>query len=472
MSDFKALVKHSTNYFFATIAQKALAFISIPLYTKLLSVYEYGVMSVFLSTVGIVQVLLTLNTEVAVSRYFYDARNEQDFKDFCTTSIKISSNVWLIMSLVIIAITPWLADKLMFSKTLTLCLIPVASYSVINSIFTQIYQPLLQSRKIAIVSSVQTYLAFGLSVLFMLCLDSDKYYGYVFGTIMAMIILSTYLIRQIKPFYVKAKIKKEHVKYLLNYSLPYIPYTLSGIILAQFGRIFMSNYAGFDAAGLYSFVANIGMIMMILISLFHSAWNPYYLQYMTDKKYSSIDKDYDLIWRITLVGAAGLSIFGKDIACILSSQVEYLSGMYMLPLIVLGYVFYQWAYVYLRSTGFAKRTIWNAVSIMISGSSNIALSFLLVERFQGLGIAVAFCVSYFVLMVVSYLINRFILKQYVPNVRLFVFPLVVLTFIYLIYYILDLGTYGLFVRILVFIFISCILLWKYFDYVMSAFKKI
>jgi O-antigen/teichoic acid export membrane protein len=109
---------------------------------------------------------------------------------------------------------------------------------------------------------------------------------------------------------------------------------------------------------------------------------------------------------------------------------------------------------------------------MISGSSNIALSFLLVERFQGLGIAVAFCVSYFVLMVVSYLINRFILKQYVPNVRLFVFPLVVLTFIYLIYYILDLGTYGLFVRILVFIFISCILLWKYFDYVMSAFKKI
>jgi len=179
MSDFKALAKHSTNYFFATIAQKALAFISIPLYTKLLSVYEYGVMSVFLSTVGIVQVLLTLNTEVAVSRYFYDARNEQDFKDFCTISIKISSNVWLIMSLIIIAITPWLADKLMFSKTLTLCLIPVASYSVINSIFTQIYQPLLQSRKIAIVSSVQTYLAFGLSVLFMLCLDSDKYYGYV-----------------------------------------------------------------------------------------------------------------------------------------------------------------------------------------------------------------------------------------------------------------------------------------------------
>ena len=41
MSDFKALAKHSTNYLFATMATKALVFISIPvqgyfLYMKVL----------------------------------------------------------------------------------------------------------------------------------------------------------------------------------------------------------------------------------------------------------------------------------------------------------------------------------------------------------------------------------------------------------------------------------------------------
>lgn len=40
MSDFKALAKHSTNYLFAIMATKALAFISIPVYTRLLSVYK------------------------------------------------------------------------------------------------------------------------------------------------------------------------------------------------------------------------------------------------------------------------------------------------------------------------------------------------------------------------------------------------------------------------------------------------
>lgn len=42
MSDFKALAKHSTNYLFAIMATKALAFISIPVYTRLLSIIVFG----------------------------------------------------------------------------------------------------------------------------------------------------------------------------------------------------------------------------------------------------------------------------------------------------------------------------------------------------------------------------------------------------------------------------------------------
>lgn len=43
MSDFKALAKHSTNYLFATMATKALAFISIPVYTRLLSLIVFRI---------------------------------------------------------------------------------------------------------------------------------------------------------------------------------------------------------------------------------------------------------------------------------------------------------------------------------------------------------------------------------------------------------------------------------------------
>ena len=51
------------------------------------------------------------------------------------------------MSLIMVMLNPWLAEELSFSKVLTLCMIPVATYSIINSIFIQIYQPLLRSKK-------------------------------------------------------------------------------------------------------------------------------------------------------------------------------------------------------------------------------------------------------------------------------------------------------------------------------------
>lgn len=474
MSDFKALAKHSTNYLAATLATKALAFISIPVYTRLLTVAEYGVMQVFLSMIGIVHVLLTLNAEVAVSRYYYDAKDDQDFKEFVTTSIKVTFRIWCAMVAIMLLCTPWLAKELSFSKLLTLAMIPVSSYQAINSIFTQIYQPLLQSKKIAIVSSVQAYMAFGLSVVFMLILKEDRYYGYVYGTIVAMILLSVYLSNQISPFYVKCKIKKEHVRYILNYCLPYIPYTLSGVIIAQFGRIVMSDYGGFESAGIFSFMSNIAALMLIVISVVHSAWNPYYLQYMTDRDYTSIDKDYDIIWRTTLVSGVALSLFAKELGAILGKP-EYLSMMYLLPLMVVGYLFYQWAYVYLRSTGFAKKTIWNAVAVIVGGVVNIVLNVVLVKKYDALGITISFLVSYFVMLVVSYLINRYILRQYTPLAWKFIWPfLVTLLFLVLSSYFNTLGNNVDFkyivIKFLILIAFSIIILWKYYPQIMLIIK--
>ncbi len=475
MSDFKALAKHSTNYLAATLATKALAFISIPVYTRLMTVAEYGVMQVFLSMIGIVHVLLTLNAEVAVSRYYYDAKDDQDFKEFVTTTIKVTFRIWCAMVAIMLLCTPWLSNVLSFSQLLTIAMIPVASYQAINSIFTQIYQPLLQSKKIAIVSSVQAYLAFGLSAFFMLMLKEDRYYGYVYGTIVAMILLSVYLSNQIRPFYVKCKINKEHLRYILNYCLPYIPYTLSGVIIAQFGRIVMSDYGGFESAGIYSFMSNIAALMLIVISVVHSAWNPYYLQYMTDKDYTSIDKDYNLIWRVTLVCGLALSFFAKELGAILGKP-EYLSMMYLLPLMVIGYLFYQWAYVYLRSTGFAKKTIWNAVAVIVSGIVNVVLNVVLVKDYDALGITISFVVSYFVMLVVSYIINRYVLKQYTPLARKFIWPFfVTIPFLAIAVYVNTLGDNIDFkyivVKLFILIIFSAIILWNYYPSVIARIES-
>ena len=139
MSDHKSLIKHSFNYLLANIATKALALIAIPVYTRLLTVEEYGVVNVFISLTGIVTVLLTLNTEEAISRFFFDAKNEDEFKQFVGTTLRVNGCVCLLSILIFVLCIGPLSKMMGMSKLLALCLIPVALYNVSNTIFQQIY---------------------------------------------------------------------------------------------------------------------------------------------------------------------------------------------------------------------------------------------------------------------------------------------------------------------------------------------
>ena len=421
MSDYRAILKHSKNYLFAVIGTKALAFISLPVYTHLLAVEEYGIYNVFISTIGIATVLLTLNTEVAISRYFYDAKSDADFKSFVGTSSLLTIVVFGVMASILVIFRNDFSAFLNLEVPLVLAIIPVSLYYVINSVFQQIYQPSLQSKKIAIVTSVQSYLAFILSVVVILLLKEKKYYGQVVGTLMAMIILGAYLIKQIKVYY-SASFKKNFIKYILSYSLPYLPYSLSGVIIAQFGNIIIGQRAGFENAGVYGFASNIAMLMMVLISVVHSAWNPYYFQYMKDKDYDSLDKDYDLIWRITLLMGTMLSLFCYEIGMILGKS-DYLTGLFVIPILVIGYCLYQWSYVYLRNSQYAKKNIWNAVVVITSGIVNVVMNSMVVDEFGIWGISLSFSISYLIMCILSWWINRNILHVYAPCVKNFFIPL-------------------------------------------------
>ena len=425
MAGYRALLKHSGNYLLATIATKALAFISIPVYTYLLTVEEYGIFNIFISTVGISTVLLTLNTEVAISRYYYDSSDILDFKRFVGTSVRLISIVFIIMSIVLVVFSKPLSQYLNLDVPLTIAIIPVSLYNIVNSIFQQIYQPLLQSKKIAAVSSIQAYLSFALSVVAILLLDDKKYYGQVFGTIAAMIIIGSYSLRQIKPYY-ERYYSKEHIKYLLHYSIPYLPYSLSGILLAQFGKLIMGQKEGFESAGMYSFASNIASLMLVLISVIHSAWNPFYFQNMKDSNYKKIDEDYDLIWRCTIICAILLILFSPELALLLG-QPDFFGSLQIIPFLAVGYCFYQWSYVYMRNVGYAKKTIWNAGVVVSSGVVNIILSYILIDKYGDIGVSISFCLSYFVMLFLGWLVNKYFLKVYAPAILNFISPLILLS---------------------------------------------
>ena len=266
MSDTKGLLKHSRNYLIANIATQALGFISIPVYTHLLSTTDYGIYSTFMAVVGVCTPVLFLSTYTAISRYYFEAKDKNDFKEFVGSSMVLAAIIFGAFVIVYFLLSPKLSEWLGFDWILTIMVPPVCLFMVFDSIFEQIYGPMLKSKKVAIISSIRAYLSFGIAVVAILLLKNNKYYGQVIGSIGSLFILFFYVINQIHP-YCKLTCRRKDVKYILSYAVPQVPYYLSGVLLIQFSKILISQFGDFSDVGKYNIAATIGGLMMIVVNI-------------------------------------------------------------------------------------------------------------------------------------------------------------------------------------------------------------
>ena len=77
--------KHASVYFLGTIMVQGLGIISLPVLTFFLTTEEYGIANVYLTYSAMASVLLSLNLEWAISRYFLEP--DADKKGFMATII-------------------------------------------------------------------------------------------------------------------------------------------------------------------------------------------------------------------------------------------------------------------------------------------------------------------------------------------------------------------------------------------------
>jgi len=432
MSDFKEILKHSRNYFIANLASRALAFISIPVYTRLLSPNDYGVYSIFVGIVGILASVMAFSTDRSVSRYYFDQKSPDDFKQFVSTSSILAFGFFVINSIILLIFAERFGNIVGLSKTVVYLIIPISFINIIGLTFEQIYGPLKKSKNIALSSLTRVYVGFAFSILFILLFKKDKFYGQILGQILAGALMIFYWIKNIKPYF-KFSFDTTHLKYIFTYSVPLIPYALSGVIIEQFGKITIGSSQSLSQAGYYSLAMAVSSIVSIAIGVTHQAWNPYYMEYMNNKNYKQIDTDFSKIFRITLLIALCVSSFGKEIGLLLAKK-EFATALYLIPIFTIGYVFYQFAYVYLRNFGYSKKTHFLTIVVLLSGVSNILMNLILIKHYGELGAAISFTLSYIIMAVLAWFFNAFFVKLHATPLNLLLIPLVIVIPFYIAFY--------------------------------------
>ncbi|GAA3982684.1 oligosaccharide flippase family protein [Pedobacter ginsengiterrae] len=460
-NNFTGFLKHGGNYLIASIATSALAFISIPIYTRLLSPNDYGIVSIFMGIVSLLASVMSFSTDRSISRYYFDQKDELDFTRFVGTSSVLAFGFFVFNSILLFLFANEFGKVIGLNREVVYLIIPLSAINIVGLTFEQIYGPLKRSKEIAISSVLRVFLGFGFSVVLILIFKKDKFYGQILGQIFAGFCVVIFWIRLIRPYF-KWSFEKSYIKYIFLYSVPLIPYALSGVIIEQFGKIAIGGSQGLSKAGFYNLALTVSSIVNIVIVVTHQAWNPYYFEYMNSKNYKQLDTDFVRIFKLTILVAFGVACFGKEIGLLLAKK-EFSGALYLIPIFTIGYIFSQFSYAYIRNFGFTKKTQYMTITILVSGLSNVVLNVFFIKSFGELGAAISFVLSYVIMTLLAWLINNYFVKLHSTPITQLVRPLLIMVPFYILLYFLmkiDSIFLGIIIKGCFYLLMAVIIFWR------------
>ncbi|MCK5564042.1 MAG: oligosaccharide flippase family protein [Planctomycetes bacterium] len=406
-SDLFETLRHSKNYFSANVAMRAMAFISIPIFTRLLTEADYGVVAVFRSYVGIMAVLLSLNSYSAVGRYYYEKTD--DFNEFLGTTLVFVGLIFCVTIPAFFIFYEQISNVIQLPGLLPAFLLFAALFAIINSVYQQVLIPQKRSKEAAVINVTKGYAVLIVAILLTWILKENRYLGRVWSLLLIGCGFSIYVLIKLSK-YVKLCFRIEHIKYIASYSFPLIPYALSGVILAQFDRIMINNTIDTKSAGLYSLGYNIAMLILIVITSTRTALMPDFFKFLDNKEYSRIEDLSKKIFSIITVAALGLIFFAKEIVILLADK-KFHPGLSVVPVVVVGYLFYGMATVYNRYIAYAKKTIYLSVIVLAAGILNIVLNLIFIPKYGYIAAAYTTVASYFVMFLLTWIVSKVFIEQ-------------------------------------------------------------
>lgn len=192
---------------------------------------------------------------------------------------------------------------------------------------------------------------------------------------------------------------------MLRFGLPLVPVGIATWGLNYMDRFFIVKFSSLEEVGIYSLAYSLSYqaIPLLATPLFTMYANSSAELY-NQKKHRTLQRLFEraagLMLALTVPAAVGLWLLGEKVFQILATN-EYFRGVPALLFISLGYIFLVISSFYTNSFGLIHKQYLTTVIYLVAFVSNFLLNILLVPTFSILGAAIATCISFLALLLLS-----------------------------------------------------------------------
>lgn len=372
-------LKASMALLFANLVLKGLSLISGPVFTRIMSEEQYGIVSTFTSWENLLTVIITLNLAAGVfNNGMLDFKDDRDSFQFSLLSI---SSLTAIVGFVIFLIfqkplldlfeIPTIAVYLMFLKFL---FVPAYSYWGGRQRYEYKYKAL------TIITIFSAVFSLSIGIIGVLLVDDSN------AAITRIIVIEgiSILIGMVFFFIIAIKAKfhinLKYCKYALRFNLPLVPHYLSMYVLSSSDRIMITKMINASATAIYSVAYTVASVINIVWQSLEASLSPWIYEKLNDGQKEPVRKlTIDII--IAFAGMCiGCTLLAPEIMTVLA-PASYSSGIYVIPPVAAGVFFTAMYSIYMRIELFYKQTGFATLATTIAASLNIGLNYVFIGIF-------------------------------------------------------------------------------------------
>jgi len=276
----KNLTRHSAIYTVSTLIQRTQGLILLPILTDttyLASKSEFGDYTLVYTFIAFMNVVYLYGLDAALLRYYFLGKHSR--KDIYSTAIKSLSVSALLTSVLIYLFADTIAVILFNAEGYSFFVKMAGAILFFDTLCNLPYLILRAEERSITYSAVRVgrfVVELILNILFVVYFKLG-----VKGILYANLVAAGLNLLALLPFqlnYLKAGFSGNIMRDLIRFGLPMIPNGLAYLVVEMSDRYLMLHLLNKETLGLYSANYRFGTLMLLLVSAFRTAWQPFFLK--------------------------------------------------------------------------------------------------------------------------------------------------------------------------------------------------
>ena len=397
--------------------QRGIAFLTTPIFTRLLTTEQYGVVSVFNTWVELISILCTFN--LFLGGFNNGMRDYKDRRDEYLSAIQglITSITACWIAVYFIGRNFW-NDFLEMSTPIALLMFCQIVASAALSLWAARERFEFRYKHLVIITVANTLLGAVVPVIaILLCPPEQGANARIAAHAISIICICGCIyihnLRKGKVFFAK---EMWRVAFLFN--LPLLPHYLSTMVLNHSDRIMIGKMVGSSEAGLYSVAYSAAMILSILATSINQSFAPWIYGEIDKKSYKNSAKVGNAMFAGVALVLMMLMAFAPECIYVFAGA-KYAAAVKIVPSVAASLYFIFMYQIFANIEFYYKRNKFIAYASMSGAVLNLILNYFGIMMFGYIAPGYTTLICYIIFGIAHYLFMRKICNEELNGVRLF-----------------------------------------------------